>query len=660
MSHMRRSIQAVEINPVDSETVRVLLIDDNPGDARLVKEMLLEARTNGFRLEHASCIHEGLSFLSQERYQVILLDLSLPDGQGLDTIKKVCPAAPQVPIIILTGLDNESTAIRAVQEGAQDYLVKGQMNSTLLVRAIRYAIERKRTEEVLREEEDRFRQLFDDAPVGYHEIDSAERIVQVNHTELEMLGYGLDEMVGEPFWKFILEEEMAQKAFKANLFEKISPCRSCEWHYRKKDGSLLTVLSQDRFLRDPEGKTIGLRTTIQDITEWKRTLKEKEELEAQFRQSQKMEAIGRLAGGIAHDFNNILTTIKGYTQLSLLELKEVDPLKGNIEEIQKATDRATNLTRQILAFSRHQIMDMKVLDLNSIVEDLDKMLRRVIGEDIELVTRLAENLGRVKMDPGQIDQVIMNLAVNARDAMPEGGRLTIETVNVEFNEGATNMPLALKPGRYSLLSVNDTGVGIAPDVKEHIFEPFFTTKEKGKGTGLGLSTVYAIISQSGGDISVQSEQGQGTTFRIYLPQVDKPMVEGEAKPKKEKLPGGNETILLVEDAEDVRKLAARFLKGQGYTVLEAPCGGDALTLSQKYKEPIHMILTDVVLPGMDGRQLVQRCREIYQDLRVIYMSGYADREIIQQGISKNKTNYIQKPFTLDGLAKKVREVLNEN
>ena len=282
-------------------------------------------------------------------------------------------------------------------------------------------------------------------------------------------------------------------------------------------------------------------------------------LEEQFRQSQRIEAIGRLAGGIAHDFNNLLTVIKGYSQLSFAELKESDPLRGSIEEIRKAADRAADLTRQLLAFSRRQIMEMKVLDLNTVLQNLDKMLRRVIGEDIELVTLLAEDLGRVKTDPGQIEQVIMNLAINSRDAMPDGGKLTIETANVELDEGYARAHVAVTPGRYVMLSVSDTGIGMTPEVRERVFEPFFTTKEKGKGTGLGLSTVYGIVKQSGGNIWVYSEPRRGTTFKIYLPRVDEPFEELGERVVKEEIPRGTETILIVEDEEEVRKLVSANL-----------------------------------------------------------------------------------------------------
>ncbi len=413
-------------------------------------------------------------------------------------------------------------------------------------------------------------------------------------------------------------------------------------------------------LKDPQGNITHFISTGRDITLLKKKEEEMAALQDQLRQSQKMEAIGQLAGGIAHDFNNLLTVIKGYCQLSLLELKEGDPLRANIEEINKASEKAANLTRQILAFSRRQPMEMKVLDLNLVIRDLEKMLRRIIGEDIELLTSLSEDLGRVMSDPGQIEQVIMNLAVNARDAMQGGGKLTIETANVELDEEYARSHIAVTPGRYVMLSVSDTGVGISPEIKERIFEPFFTTKEKGRGTGLGLSTVYGIVKQSGGNIWVYSEPAQGTTFKIYLPRVDEPAEELRKKIEYEEIPRGSETILLVEDDEKVRELAVKVLRMHGYEVIEAGSPTDALRICQELKRPIHLVLTDVVMPEMSGRQLAERLREVCVEVKVLYMSGYTDNSIVRHGVLEKGVDFIQKPFTIDGLARKVREVLDSS
>ncbi len=518
--------------------------------------------------------------------------------------------------------------------------------------------ERKRIEEELRESERRFKDLFDYAPVGYHEIDVEGRIVNVNKKELEMLGYDYGEMVGQFLWNFVLEEGTSRQ----NVLEKLAgikpPGESFERIYKKKDGSPLPVLIKDSILRDQEWKIIGIRSTIQDITELKKKEQEISSLQEQLRQAQKMEAIGRLAGGIAHDFNNILSVIKGSAQLSLMDLREGDPLYSNLKEIERSADRASALTRQLLAFSRKQIMEMRVIDLNDLIRNFEKMLRRMLGEDIELLTYLSEPLGRVKADPGQIEQVIMNLVVNARDAMPRGGKLTIETANVGLDEEYARRHIGVRPGPYVMLSITDTGVGMTKEVQERIFEPFFTTKEMGRGTGLGLSTVYGIVKQSGGNIWVYSEPGKGTTFKIYLPRVEAEVSEVRREVEGE-VPRGSETLLVIEDEETVRKLAVRLLKRQGYNVLEAPDGGKAFILCEKYRDPIHLILTDVVMPGMSGRELAERLKRIHPEARVLYMSGYTDNSIIHHGVLEEGIDFIQKPFTFENLLRKVREVLDK-
>jgi PAS domain S-box-containing protein len=539
------------------------------------------------------------------------------------------------------------------------YGLVDQQSVETLSTAFVEALNRKRADEALRKSEEKFQKLFDEAPVGYMELDVEGCITQVNRTELTMLGYTADEMLGRPLWKFIVEEEAAHDKIKAKL-SGFTPCgKTFERTYKRKDGTTLPVVIEDALIRDADGMITGIHTTIRDVTELKRVEKEMVDLQEQLRQSQKIEAIGQLAGGIAHDFNNLLTVIKGYTQLALLDLKGNDPLRESIQEIQKAAQRAADLTRQLLAFSRRQILDLKVLDLNSLLKDTDKMLRRIIGENIQLVTLLSEDLGRVRIDPGQIEQVIFNLALNARDAMPSGGKLTIETANVELDKEYAHTHIGVIPGHYVRLSVSDTGVGMSQEVREKAFDPFFTTKEQGKGTGLGLSTVYGIVNQSKGNIWVYSEPGHGTIFKIHLQRVEGELDSLQERDETDSCPGGKETVLLVEDEPSVRDLANRLLKQQGYTVLEAANGEEALRLVQEnVGERIHLLLTDVVLPQIGGRELADKLKIFRPDLKVLYTSGYTDYAIVHHGVLDSGTHFLQKPFSLKTLSRKVREVLD--
>ena len=381
------------------------------------------------------------------------------------------------------------------------------------------------------------------------------------------------------------------------------------------------------------------------------------EKEEQLRQSQKMEAVGKLAGGVAHDFNNLLTVITGYSELTLRRLNETDPLRRNIEEIKVAGDRAASLTRQLLAFSRKQVLQPEVMDFNAVLVEMFKMLQRLIGEDIDLLPVLDPSLGQIKADPGQIHQVLMNLAVNARDAMPQGGKLTIKTANIDIDEEYASHHVSVRPGRYVMLSVSDSGSGMDEATQARIFEPFFTTKEVGKGTGLGLSTVYGIIKQSGGNIWVYSEVGKGTTFKIYLPRADQEFETIEDSVSDD-LPVGTETILLVEDEEMVRHMTREILQLSGYRVIEAMHGVDALQVCKLHDGPIQLMLTDVVMPQMGGRVLAEQAAQLRPEMRVLYMSGYTDDAIVHHGVLDKNMAFIEKPFPPDALARKVREVLD--
>lgn len=409
---------------------------------------------------------------------------------------------------------------------------------------------------------------------------------------------------------------------------------------------------------DSTGKMIRISGSFQDITDRKRDEKKRIELEEQLLASQKMEAIGSLAGGVAHDFNNLLSVILGYTGFAMEALREGDPLKDDLSEVKKASEKAESLTRQLLAFSRKQVLQPVVLNLNQIATGLEKMLGRILGEDVDLVQQLAPDLGLVTADPSQIEQVLMNLVVNARDAMPQGGTLTIKTSNIEIDEEYASRHVTVSPGAYIQLAVTDTGCGMDAHTKARLFEPFFTTKPKGKGTGLGLSTVYGIVKQSGGDIWVYSEQGHGTTFKIYLPRdlSDLPTERGEL-PAVVTPTSGAETILLVDDEGALREVARRSLVAAGYTVLTAEDGNDALRIAARYAAEIHLLLTDVVMPGMNGRTTAHELVKMRPTIKVVYMSGYTDDAIMHHGVIDVGTHFIAKPFTSAGLTQKIREVL---
>lgn len=517
---------------------------------------------------------------------------------------------------------------------------------------IRDISERRQAEKALQESEERYRQLVEVSPEAIV-VHSEGKILFANRAGVEIHGAkNIEEIVGKSVLDFQAPEARARiKERLKKVYEEGAQVPPIEVQLRGLDGKVRDVESTvGRIIFD--GKVAGM-SVVRDITERK-------QLEAQLMQAQKMEAVGQLAGGVAHDFNNLLMLIGGYSELLLNQLREKDPLRANVEEIYKATERATSLTQQLLAFSRKQVMIPKVLDLNDVVADTERMLRRLIGEDIELVTELAQDLGRVRADPGQMDQVIMNLAVNSRDAMPQGGKLIIETANTELGKAYSVQHQPVEPGSYVMLAVTDTGSGMSEETLARIFEPFYTTKEKGRGTGLGLSTVYGIVRQSGGYVWAYSELGIGTTFKIYLPRLDEEMKTSEEQDRsKPEQARGTETVLLVEDDNSVRKLALEFLEVQGYKVLEARSGVEAVRIGEEYESSIHVLMTDVVMPGMSGKELSERLAVSRPEAQVLFMSGYIDDMIVHHGVLEEGATLLQKPFTMNTLAGKLREVLDK-
>jgi two-component system cell cycle sensor histidine kinase/response regulator CckA len=418
---------------------------------------------------------------------------------------------------------------------------------------------------------------------------------------------------------------------------------------KKKNGTLYTEDAVIAPVRNEKGAVTHFIAIKRDITH-------ELELEGQYRQTQKIDSIGRLAGGVAHDFNNILTTILGNAELALTQLSSDAPLRSNLESIQESAERAANLTRQLLAFASRQVIEPRRVNLNELIVNLNKMLHRLIGEDIKLVTQATPDLGQIKADPGQIEQVLLNLVVNARDAMPDGGTLTIHTDNVHLDEDYARRHL-VTPGDYVMVSVTDTGVGMTDEVKQHIFEPFFTTKEQGKGTGLGLATCFGIIQQSNGHIHCDSQAGKGAEFRIYLPHVQKGEDPASERDVPSSLPQGSETILLAEDEPSLRRLMTRVLRTQGYTILEAADGNEALALAQANGAKIQLLLTDVIMPGLSGKMLAEWLSQVNPGIKVLFISGYINNAAVRGAMSKTGTFFLQKPFNPLALAKKVREAL---
>src|SRR5437870_50706 len=510
--------------------------------------------------------------------------------------------------------------------------------------------ERLRAEQALRNSEQSYRSLVDGVRDVIFALSPGGEVTSLNPAFEEMTGFPPAEWVGRPFEAFVHPDDVP---LALDLFGRVlqgEPRPTIQFRILTRAGTYrVAEFSATAQLRD--GRLTGILGIGRDVTE-------RLGLEQQLRQAQKMEAVGRLAGGIAHDFNTILTAITGHADLLLEDLGHHDPRRVDVDEIRRSAERAAGLTRQLLAFSRQQVLQPKVVDLNALVLDMDKLLRRLIGEDVELATVLDPALGPVTADPGQLEQVIVNLAVNARDAMPQGGKLTLETRNIDLDESYTLEHSLVKPGPYVQLTVSDSGIGMDEETQAHAFEPFFTTKPRGQGTGLGLAMVYGTVKQSGGFIWVYSEPGRGATFKIYLPRVDAP-VESAAPPAPvERPPRGSETVLLAEDEPAVRAIARQALERQGYTVLAAPSGADALALAAQHGATIHLLLTDVVMPGMSGRDLADRLTAQRPGIRVLYISGYTDNAIVRHGMLEPGLAYLQKPFRPDALVRKVREVLD--
>ena len=541
------------------------------------------------------------------------------------------------------------------EESAQLQLaVRGLLGLVLLfdVYAVYQQFQIHRIRRRLLEREELFQLISENAVDMIAVVDANGRRVYNSPSYERILGYTPEYLRDTSPLEQIHPDDLPMVLDAAKEAQRSGVGRRIEYRMRRKDGEWVLLESTASTVRNADG-------TVEKLVIVNRDISERRQLEEQLRQSQKMDAIGRLSGGVAHDFNNLLGVIIGYTEVLQDQIKEGDTLRVCVDQVLEAGKRAASLTRQLLAFSRQQVLEPKVLLLNGVVSDMEKMLRRLIGEDVELTTGLDPKLGKVRADHGQIEQVIMNLAVNARDAMPEGGKLSIETSNTEMDEVfVRRYAYPVQPGAYILLTVKDTGTGMDNATKLRVFEPFFTTKEKGKGTGLGLSLVYGVVKQSGGYIDVDSTVGKGTTFKIYLPRIDQEVDVDGAQISPSTALQGNETILLVEDEKNLRTLTRHLLERYGYAVLEAANGAEALTTSRQNTGTIHLLLTDIVMPGIGGRALAQKLSKERPDMKVVYMSGYTGQTIGGQTVLNPGAFFLQKPFTRENLARKIREALD--
>jgi PAS domain S-box-containing protein len=522
--------------------------------------------------------------------------------------------------------------------------------------------ERKRAEEALRESASFIRTVMDNLPLGIA-VNSVGPSVDFEYMNDNFPGFyrTTREALGEPdaFWDAVYEDPEFREEIRKRVLEDCASGDPERMYWvdvpiaRKGEGTTYISARNTRIL----DKQLMI-STVWDVTDRKLAEEEKEKLREQLQQAMKMEAVGRLAGGVAHDFNNLLTVIIGNVSLALGKVPPSEPVAGMLSEVNKAAERAARLTQQLLAFSRKQIIEPKVLDLNELITGLHEMLVRLIGEHIELGTVPGADLGRVKVDAGQFEQILVNLAVNARDAMPDGGKLLIETANVDLDDAYCARHPYVRPGRFVMLAVSDTGQGMTAEIRKQVFEPFFTTKPKGSGTGLGLATIYGAVKQLYGSIEVYSEVGKGTAFKIYLPRVEGEVVRPVKSAPSQELPGGTETVLLVEDEEILRNLCVRILERLGYRVMQAGNGDEAIALANTYTERIDLLMTDVVMPGMHGRELANRLPRIHPETRVLFTSGYTDNAIVHHGVLDEGVSFIGKPYTPSALAKKVREVLD--
>ncbi|MBN1407892.1 MAG: response regulator [Calditrichaceae bacterium] len=669
--------------------MKVLIVDDKK-DNRYFLETLLKG--NGYEISSAENGRQALELLDNDTYDLVISDILMPVMDGFELCRRIKENEKlnRIPFIFYTATYTEKRDIElGMSLGASKFLIKPQEPDVIL-KIIKDTISDAQSEKIetgkvnmdnnneifklynerlviklekkmleLEKEVQSRQKIENEVRMLAHAIQSISECVSVtnmdgnilfvNDSFIKIYGYSKDDLIGKSV-DIIQSANNPQELLETINKQTLNGGWKGEFIHKKKDGAEIPVSLSTSLMRDENNQKMAIISVSSDISD-------RRELEEQFRQTQKMEAIGRLAGGVAHDFNNLLTVINGYSELILRNMKGDDPIYRQLVEIDKAGQRAASLTRQLLAFSRKQVLQPVVLDIKNIMTNLDKMLHRLLSENIELTTLFDPELGYIKADPGQIEQVILNLVINARDAMPLGGKLTIEIRNIIFEELFYWEDQKIEPGTYLMLSISDTGEGMDQKTVAQIFEPFFTTKKE-EGTGLGLSTVYGIVKQSGGFINVYSEISEGSVFKIYFPCVKEPAADLSKKIRNSDSLSGSETILVAEDEEYVRNLACEVLRIHGYTVLDAANGGSALLKCEKHKDTIHLLISDVVMPEMSGIELVERLLSIHHEMKVLYMSGYTDDAVIRHGILEEKVQFLQKPFTPISLLEKVRKILD--
>ncbi|MEO8799752.1 MAG: response regulator [Polyangiaceae bacterium] len=639
--------------------LRVLLVEDSPTDAKLVARALQSINCE-ITLERVETAKGLRAALECGLWDVVLSDWSLPQFSARAALEIVKSMDLDLPFIIVSGTIGEELAIEAMRAGAHDYVLKDKL--TRLAPAVEREIrerksrgDRRAAEKALHDSELRYRRLAESGVIGIVVADLEGHILEANKAYLTMMGYERAELIGGPvLWPHLAPPEAApQMVIAEKQLSAVGVAAPWEMDAVRKDGTRAPMLVGVAMLDD--SKCIAFAA---DLTEQKRVEEALLKSDLQLRQAQKMEAVGRLAGGVAHDFNNALSVILSYGDLMLLDLGPNDPMREDVEEIRKAGRRAADLTRQLLIFSRQQVLEPKILNLNDVLSSMDQMLKRLVGEDVDLSLRAGDDLATIKADPSNIEQAVMNLVVNARDAMPIGGKLVIETANIDLDSSYELQQVVSKAGPHVMLSITDSGIGMDASVQAHIFEPFFTTKPKDKGTGLGLSTVFGIAHQSGGGVSVHSAPGQGTTFKVYFPRVDE-----RERTARTALPTattrGSETILLVEDDEPLRNVARDILVREGYDVCVARGANEALALCEKKVGIFDLVITDVVMPQMSGPELAKLIAKGWPETTVLFMSGYTDDSVMRHGVLEGEIAYLQKPITPLTLANKVRELLDE-